>query len=190
MASPQRTRCQWATQSALEMAYHDTEWGVPSRDDRHLFEMLLLEGAQAGLSWDTILRKREAYRKAFARFDPAKVARFDRARCASLMQDPGIVRNRQKIEAAVINAQKYQDVQAEHGTFAAYIWQFVDGEPVRNAWKTLREVPAETETSRLMSKELQRRGFKFVGPTICYAFMQAVGLVNDHVVRCFRRGQV
>ena len=190
MAGRQRTRCQWATQSALEMAYHDTEWGVPSRDDRHLFEMLLLEGAQAGLSWDTILRKREGYRQAFARFDPAKVAQFDRARRASLMREPGIVRNRLKIEAAVINAQKFREVQAEHGTFATYIWQFVDGTPIRNSWTTLREVPAETVQSRLMSKDLQRRGFKFVGPTICYAFMQAVGLVNDHVVGCFRRGQV
>ena len=181
-----KTRCEWATQNALETRYHDTEWGVPSRDDRHLFEMLVLEGAQAGLSWDTILRKRDSYRKVFARFDPEKVARFDRSKRERLLRDPGVVRNRLKIEAAVINAKMFRRVKDEHGTFAAYVWQFVDGVPVRNAWTSIREVPAETPQSRSMSKDMTRRGFKFVGPTICYAFMQAVGLVNDHVTGCFR----
>jgi DNA-3-methyladenine glycosylase I len=186
----QKTRCEWATGNALETRYHDTEWGVPSRDDRHLFEMLVLEGAQAGLSWDTILKKRDNYRRAFAGFDPAKVARFDRSRRERLLRDPGIVRNRLKVEAAVINARMFRLVKDEYGSFAAYIWQFVDGAPVRNAWTSIREVPAETPQSRLMSKDLSRRGFKFVGPTICYAFMQAVGLVNDHVTSCFRYRQV
>jgi DNA-3-methyladenine glycosylase I len=181
-----KNRCGWATRSALEARYHDTEWGVPSRDDRHLFEMLVLEGAQAGLSWDTILRKRDSYRRAFAGFDPAAVARFDRSRRARLLRDPGIVRNRLKIEAAVINAKDVLAITAEFGSFAAYVWQFVDGAPIQNAWTSLAQVPAETPRSRLMSKDLRRRGFKFVGPTICYAFMQAVGLVNDHVIDCFR----
>jgi DNA-3-methyladenine glycosylase I len=183
-------RCQWATANALETHYHDTEWGVPSRDDRHLFEMLILEGAQAGLSWDTILKKRDNYRRAFAGFDAVKVARFDASRRRRLLQDPGIVRNRLKIEAAVINAEKVREVMAEYGSFSAYIWQFVDGAPTRNAWTSHSQVPAQTPVSRLMSKDLTRRGFKFVGPTICYAFMQAVGLVNDHVVSCFRHRQV
>ena len=185
-----KIRCEWATRNALETSYHDTEWGVPSRDDRHLFEMLLLEGAQAGLSWDTILRKRDHYRRAFAGFDPAKVARFDRVKRERLLRDPGIVRNRLKVEAAVINAKVFRAVQDEHGSFAAYIWTFVDGKAVRNAWTSIGDVPAESPESRLMSKDLTRRGFKFVGPTICYAFMQAVGLVNDHVTSCFRYRQV
>jgi len=185
-----RNRCEWATRNELETRYHDTEWGVPSRDDRHLFEMLVLEGAQAGLSWDTILRKREHYRRAFAGFDPVKVARFDRARRARLLRDPGIVRNRLKIEAAVINAKQCLSLREEHGSFADYLWRFVDGAPIRNSWTSLAEVPAETPESRLMSRDLTRRGFKFVGPTICYAFMQAVGLVNDHVVGCFRHRQI
>ena len=185
-----KTRCEWATRSALEARYHDTEWGVPSRDDRHLFEMLVLEGAQAGLSWDTILNKRDNYRRAFAGFDPAKVARFDRPRRERLLRNPGIVRNRLKIEAAVINAKMFLAVKEEQGSFAAYIWQFVDGAPIRNAWRSLEEIPAETPQSRLLSKDLTRRGFKFVGPTICYAFMQAVGLVNDHVTGCFRYRKV
>jgi DNA-3-methyladenine glycosylase I len=163
---------------------------VPSRDDRHLFEMLILEGAQAGLSWDTILKKRDNYRRAFAGFDPVMVARFDASRRRRLLQDPGIVRNRLKIEAAVINAKKVGEVKAEYGSFSAYIWQFVDGAPTRNVWTSPSQVPAETPASKLMSKDLIRRGFKFVGPTICYAFMQAVGLVNDHVVSCFRHRQV
>jgi len=185
-----KTRCEWATRSPREARYHDTEWGVPSRADRDLFELLLLGGAQAGLSWDTILKKRDTYRRAFAGFDPVKVARFDRSRRARLLRDPGIVRNRLKIEAAVINAKMFLEVKAEHGSFAAYIWELVDGAPIRNAWRSLEEIPAETPQSRLMSKDLTRRGFKFVGPTICYAFMQAVGLVNDHVIGCFRYRKV
>ncbi|HXJ80844.1 MAG TPA: DNA-3-methyladenine glycosylase I [Candidatus Methylomirabilis sp.] len=185
-----KIRCEWATGNALQARYHDTEWGVPSRDDRHLFEMLILEGAQAGLSWDTILRKRDNYRRAFAQFDPVKVARFDRGKRGRLLSDPGIVRNRMKIEAAVINAKMVGRMRDEYDSFGAYIWQFVDGKPVKNAWTSHRQVPAETPQSRLMSKDLTRRGFKFVGPTICYAFMQAVGLVNDHVTGCFRYRQV
>ena len=185
-----KPRCAWAIQNARETRYHDTEWGVPSRDDRHLFEMLVLEGAQAGLSWDTILAKRDHYRRVFAGFDPARVARFDPARRERLLRDPGIVRNRLKIEAAVINAQMLRRVQDERGSFAAYIWEFVDGKPVRNAWTSSREVPAESPESRRMSKELVGRGFKFVGPTICYAFMQAVGLVNDHLTSCYRYPEV
>lgn len=180
------TRCAWANGGPLEIEYHDTEWGVPSRDDRHLFEMLVLEGAQAGLSWSTILRKRENYRKAFAGFDPARVARFDARRRAALMRDAGIVRNRQKIEATVVNARQVLAVQDEHGSLAAYLWQFVDGEPVVNAWTAMRQVPAETAASRAMSKALVKRGFRFVGPTICYALMQATGMVNDHITTCFR----
>lgn len=178
-------RCAWATGAAMQR-YHDEEWGVPVRDDRRLFEMLILEGAQAGLSWSTILRKRENYRKAFARFDPARVARFDGRRRAALMRDPGIVRNRQKIEATVINARQVLAVQEEHGSLAGYLWQFVNGEPIRNRWTALGQVPAETAESRAMSKALIKRGFRFVGPTICYAFMQATGMVNDHVTTCFR----
>jgi DNA-3-methyladenine glycosylase I len=183
---PVPTRCAWANGGPLEIEYHDTEWGVPSRDDRHLFEMLILEGAQAGLSWSTILRKRENYRKAFAGFDPARVARFDARRRAALMRDPGIVRNRLKIEATVVNARQVLAVQDEHGSLAAYLWQFVDGEPVVNAWTAMGQVPAETAASRAMSKALVKRGFRFVGPTICYAFMQATGMVNDHITTCFR----
>jgi len=180
------TRCGWAEGGPLEIAYHDTEWGVPSRDDRHLFEMLILEGAQAGLSWSTILRKRENYRKAFAGFDPVKVARFDGRRRAALMRDPGIVRNRQKIEASVVNARQVLAVQDEHGSLTDYLWRFVGGRPIRNAWTSLGQVPAETAESRAMSKTLVKRGFRFVGPTICYAFMQATGMVNDHITTCFR----
>ena len=180
------TRCAWANGGPLEIEYHDTEWGVPSRDDRHLFEMLILEGAQAGLSWSTILRKRENYRKAFAGFDPVKVARFDARKRAALMRDPGIVRNRLKIEATVANARQVLAVQDEHGSLAAYLWQFVDGRPVVNAWTAMGQVPAETAASRAMSKALIKRGFRFVGPTICYAFMQATGMVNDHITTCFR----
>jgi DNA-3-methyladenine glycosylase I len=179
-------RCGWARGGPLEIAYHDREWGVPSRDDRHLFEMLILEGAQAGLSWSTILRKRENYRKAFAGFDPTRVARFDARKRAALLRDPGIVRNRLKIEATVINARQVLAVQEEHGSLAAYLWQFVDGEPIVNAWKTLRAVPAESAESRAMSRALLGRRFRFVGPTICYAFMQATGMVNDHITTCFR----
>ena len=180
------TRCGWAAGGPLEIEYHDREWGVPSRDDRHLFEMLILEGAQAGLSWSTILRKRENYRKAFAGFDPARVARFDARRRAALMRDPGIVRNRLKIEATVANARQVLAVQEEFGSLAAYLWQFVGGRPIRNAWNRMGQVPAETDESRAMSRALAQRGFRFVGPTICYAFMQATGMVNDHITTCFR----
>ena len=183
-------RCEWATKNPLATRYHDTEWGVPSRDDCHLFELLVLEGAQAGLSWDTILGKREHYRRAFAGFDPERVARFDRRRVERLLTNPGIVRNRLKVEAAVVNARMLLAVQQEHGSFAAYVWRFVDDAPVRNAWASIKDVPAETPRSRRMSKDLIGRGFKFVGPTICYAFMQAVGLVNDHVTGCFRYREV
>jgi DNA-3-methyladenine glycosylase I len=180
------TRCGWAQGGPLEIAYHDREWGVPSRDDRHLFEMLILEGAQAGLSWSTILRKRENYRKAFAGFDPARVARFDARKRAALLRDPGIVRNRLKIEATVVNARQVLAVQDEHGSLAAYLWRFVDGKPIVNGWTTSRAVPAETAESREMSRALLARGFRFAGPTICYAFMQATGMVNDHITTCFR----
>ncbi len=170
----------------LYVAYHDEEWGVPIREDRLLYEFLVLEGAQAGLSWATILRKRENYRKAFAGFDPTAVARFDDARVEELLQDPGIVRNRLKVSSAVENARRVLEVQDELGSLEALLWGFVDGEPLVGRRRTLAEIPAETPVSRAMSKELKRRGFRFVGPTVCYAFMQAAGLVNDHVVGCFR----
>jgi DNA-3-methyladenine glycosylase I len=170
----------------LSVAYHDEEWGVPSRDDRHLFELLVLEGAQAGLSWSTILNKREGYRRAFAGFDAERVARFGRRDVGRLLADPGIVRNRLKIESTVENARRTLDVQREFGSLAAYVWGFVGGEPLVGGWKSVGEVPAETTVSRALSKDLKRRGFRFVGPTICYAFMQAAGLVNDHVTSCFR----
>jgi DNA-3-methyladenine glycosylase I len=178
-------RCFWA-RDPLDVVYHDREWGVPVRDDRRLFEFLLLEGAQAGLSWITILRKRDAYRRAFAGFDPRRVARFDAADKRRLLADAGIVRNRAKIEAAVANARAFLAVAAEHGSFARYVWDFVGGRALQGRRRSRQDVPAETELSRALSKDLQRRGFRFVGPTICYAFMQAVGLVNDHTRDCFR----
>jgi len=185
--SPDRhTRCTWSGTDPLYIAYHDAEWGVPSHDDRHLFEMLILEGAQAGLSWSTILKKREGYRAAFAGFDPRRVARFGSRDFARLMRDEGIVRNRLKIEAATRNARAFLEVEKEFGSFDAYIWRFVDGKPIQNRRRALREIPAFTEQSDAMSKDLKRRDFTFVGSTICYAFMQAVGMVNDHVVDCFR----
>ena len=168
------------------LAYHDDEWGAPAHDDRHLFEMLTLEGAQAGLSWSTILRKREGYRRLFAGFDPDVVARFTPADVEDLLQDPAIVRNRLKVESTVVNAARVLEVQAKLGTFDAYLWSFVDGEPIVGNWRSLSELPAETELSRALSKDLKKHGFRFVGPTVCYAFMQAVGLVNDHTVDCFR----
>jgi DNA-3-methyladenine glycosylase I len=174
----------------LSIAHHDQEWGVPVHDDRVLFEFLILEGAQAGLSWDTILRKRDRYRKEYDNFDPAKVARYTDKRMAKLLADPGIVRNRLKIAAAVQNAQAFLRVQDEAGSFDAYIWQFVGGKPKRNAWKLPKQVPATTPESDAMSKDLSRRDFKFVGSTICYAFMQATGMVNDHSVDCFRYSQI
>jgi len=182
-----KKRCQWAEGSdALMLAYHDEEWGTPSRDDRHLFEMLTLEGAQAGLSWQTILNKREGYRRAFAGFDPARVARFDARTVERLLQDPRIVRNRAKIESTVGNAKAVRGVQRELGSLAAHLWSFVGGEPIRNRWRRLSDLPAETTESKAMSKDLKKRGYRFVGPTTCYAFMQAVGMVNDHTVDCFR----
>jgi DNA-3-methyladenine glycosylase I len=184
-------RCQWADPGdALYLRYHDEEWGVPSHDDRHLFEMLVLEGAQAGLSWATILRKRERYRKAFAGFDIDKVARFDRRKVERLLRDPGIVRNRAKVEAAVANARAARVVHAELGTLDAYLWSFVGGRPRLNRWRSVEDIPARTAASTAMSKDLKRRGFRFVGPTICYAFMQAVGMVQDHVTNCFRYSEL
>jgi DNA-3-methyladenine glycosylase I len=179
-------RCTWAGTGPLEAAYHDTEWGVPVHEDRRLFEFLILEGAQAGLSWSTILNKRDAYRKAFEAFDPGKVARFDARRIGALLADEGIVRNRLKIESAVRNAQAFLSVQEAFGSFDAYVWGFVDGKAVRNAWKTASQVPATTPVSDALSKDLKALGFNFVGSTICYAFMQAIGMVNDHIVGCFR----
>ena len=184
-----RRRCHWAGRPP-QTAYHDTEWGVPLRDDRRLFEMLILEGAQAGLSWETILNKRRAYRAAFDRFDARRIARYDARKVRRLLADPGIVRNRLKVAAAVTNARAFLAVQKEHGSFAAYIWQFVDGRPRRNARRSPRQVPARTAESDAMSRDLRARGFKFVGSTICYAFMQATGMVNDHLVGCFRYRQI
>ena len=182
-----RTRCAWAPiDDARYLAYHDEEWGVPSHDDVHLFEMLTLEGAQAGLSWSTILNKREGYRRAFVGFDAAKVARFTPAKIERLLVDPGIVRNRLKVESAVNNAKRIAEVRRELGSLDAYLWSFVEGRPKVNRWKGLGDIPSETEESRAMSKDLKRRGFRFVGPTVCYAFMQATGMVNDHARSCFR----
>jgi DNA-3-methyladenine glycosylase I len=176
-------RCAWVPDADPDyVAYHDEEWGVPSRDDRHLFEMLTLEGAQAGLSWSTILRKRDGYRKSFANFDAAKVARFSKRDVERLLADPGIVRNRLKVESTVNNAQRVLELES----LSEYLWSFVRGEPLVNRWKALPEIPAETAESKAMSKDLKKRGFRFVGPTVCYAFMQACGLVNDHTVDCFR----
>jgi DNA-3-methyladenine glycosylase I len=183
-------RCEWAGTDPLYMAYHDEEWGVPVHDDRLLFEFLVLEGAQAGLSWITILRKRENYRRAFEGFDPQVVAGYDEGKVEALLGDAGIIRNRLKVRSAVQNAQAFLRVQEEFGSFDAYIWQFVGGSPVKNAWRKMSEIPAQTEESRAMSKDLVRRGFRFVGPTICYAHMQATGMVNDHTVDCFRYEQV
>ncbi len=185
------TRCAWAPLAdPLYLAYHDEEWGVPVHDDRHLFEMLVLEGAQAGLSWSTILHKREGYRKAFDGFDPAKVARFTPARVERLLQDPGIVRNRLKVESAVQSARATQEVQREFGSLDAYLWTFTGGTPSVNRWRRMEDIPAETDASRAMSKDLKRRGFRFVGPTVCYAFMQATGMVSDHVTSCFRYAEL
>jgi DNA-3-methyladenine glycosylase I len=182
-------RCPWA-KSDLYVQYHDAEWGVPIHDDRLLFEFLILEGAQAGLSWETILKKRENYREAFDQFEPTIVARYGTNKRQRLRADPGIVRNRLKIESAVQNAKMFLAVQDEFGTFDQYIWQFSGREPKQNAWKSIKDVPAKTNESDAMSKDLKRRGFKFVGSTICYAFMQAVGMVNDHLVECFRHAQL
>jgi len=182
-------RCSWP-KSELDIAYHDTEWGVPVHDDRLLFEMLILEGAQAGLSWSTILKKRENYRRAFDNFAARKIAKYDAKKVKALLADAGIVRNRLKIAATILNAKSFLAVQKEFGSFDAYIWQFVGGKPIQNRRKSLGKVPARTPESDAMSKDLLKRGFKFVGSTICYAFMQAVGMVNDHTVDCFRHRQV
>ena len=179
------TRCQWAT-SDLMIDYHDREWGTPLQDDQKLFELLMLEGAQAGLSWEIVLRKRESYREAFDHFDARKMAGYGQDRIADLLQNPGIVRNRLKVAAFVQNAGAYLDIQNRFGSFDAYLWSFVDGHPVRNSWRDLSEVPAKTDLSERLSADLRRNGFKFVGSTICYAFLQAAGLVNDHVITCFR----
>jgi DNA-3-methyladenine glycosylase I len=183
-------RCNWANGSDLLQSYHDHEWGIEVHDDRTLFEFLVLEGAQAGLSWSTILRKREAYRKAFDHFDARKVSRYSEKTVARLLANPYIIRNRLKINAAVTNARAFLQVQKEFGSFDRYIWQFVNGTPIRNSWRTLADIPASTPASVAMSKDLKKRGFTFVGPTICYAFMQAVGMVNDHVADCFRYKQL
>ena len=186
----QRMRCGWCSDDPLYCRYHDSEWGVPLHDDQALFEFLILEGAQAGLSWITILRKRENYRAAFDNFDAVRIARYNASKIESLLQDPGIVRNRLKVGAAVTNAQKFLDVQNEFGSFDAFIWRFVDGKPRQNAWCSLAEIPASTPESDAMSRELKRRGFRFAGSTICYALMQATGMVNDHTTDCFRHKEL
>ena len=190
MASRTRKRCEWAGSDPLYRAYHDEEWGVPLHDDRLLFEFLILEGAQAGLSWITILKKRENYRKVFNRFDPEKIARYRKPKIERLLKDSGIVRNRLKVEGTVRNAKAFLTVRKDLGLFDEYVWSFVGGKPIRNRFRSLKELPAETEASRAMSRSLKKRGFTFVGPTICYAFMQATGMVNDHVVGCFRHREV
>jgi DNA-3-methyladenine glycosylase I len=180
-------RCPWAGSELIYQEYHDREWGVPSHDDRHLFEMLILEGAQAGLSWITILKKREGYRKAFDYFDVQKVSKYNARKVEALMKNPAIVRNRLKIESTIQNAKMFINVQQEFGSFDKYLWQFVNGKPIVNQWKTLKDFPPKTQLSDTISKDLLKRGFKFVGSTIIYAYMQAVGLVNDHTVDCFRK---
>ncbi|MEE8118817.1 MAG: DNA-3-methyladenine glycosylase I [Gammaproteobacteria bacterium] len=186
-----RQRCGWAVNvGVLDQRYHDREWGVPVHRDRKLFEFLVLEGAQAGLSWSTILKKREGYREAFARFDPEKVARFSKARQQSLMKNPGIVRNRLKIESTVSNAQAFLNAREQYGSFSKYLWGYVDGEPVVNRFRHMRQVPATSALSERLSKDLKQKGFRFVGSTIIYAYLQAVGIVNDHLIGCFRRSEI
>ena len=186
----EKERCGWSGTDELYVAYHDEEWGVPVWDDRTLFEFLVLEGAQAGLSWSTILNKREGYRRLYDGFDPQLVARYDDQKRAELLTDPAIVRNRAKVAASIGNANAFLEVQAEFGSFSNYIWRFTDGAPIQNAWKTMAEIPAKTALAETISKDLKKRGFKFVGPTIIYAHMQATGMVNDHVVSCFRYSEV
>ncbi|MDH3745903.1 MAG: DNA-3-methyladenine glycosylase I [Acidobacteriota bacterium] len=181
-----KRRCEWAGDDPLMVAYHDEEWGVPVHDDREWFEFLVLEGAQAGLSWSTVLNKRARYREVFSDFQPAKVARFDNRKKARLLSDPGIIRNRLKVDSAIRNARAFLKVQKEHGSFDAYVWSFVKGRPVVNRWKSLAEIPAKTELSDRLSKDLKKKGFNFVGSTICYAFLQATGVINDHITTCFR----
>lgn len=185
-----KNRCRWAGTDPIYIAYHDTEWGVPLHEDRKLFEFLILDGAQAGLSWITILKKRRGYRRAFDHFDPRKIARYDSRKINRLLSNPGIIRNKLKIEAAVLNARSFLSIQKEFGSFDAYIWRFVGGRTRKNRWKTISEIPAYSDESEAMSIDLKKRGFKFVGPTICYAFMQAAGLVNDHTLDCFRYNEV
>ncbi len=185
-----KTRCEWGTVSQLYIDYHDNEWGVPVHDDRKLFEFLILEGAQAGLSWETVLKKRENYRKAFNNFDPVKVSRYGDKKIETLLGDKGIIRNRLKITSAINNAKRFLEVRKEFGTFDTYIWKFVDGRPITNRYKSIRELPATTKVSDAMSKDLKERGFKFVGSTICYAHMQATGMVNDHLVDCYRYKEI
>ncbi|MBX7247241.1 MAG: DNA-3-methyladenine glycosylase I [Candidatus Sumerlaeaceae bacterium] len=189
MTTRKSARCDWA-RNDLAIKYHDEEWGVPLHDEHKLFEFVVLEGAQAGLSWDTILKKREAYRKAFAQFDPEKVARFGEKQVATLLANPGIVRNRLKIRSAISNAKAFLRVQEEFGSFDAYIWQFVEGKPIRNRWRSLKELPARTPLSDAISKDLKRRNFTFMGSTIVYAHMQATGMVNDHLITCFRHKEL
>lgn len=183
-------RCEWANTDSVDTKYHDEEWGVPVHDDRLLFEMLILEGAQAGLSWTTILKKREGYREAFDNFDAEKISKYSEKKIEQLLTDSGIVRHKLKINAAVVNAKCFLEIQKEYGSFDRYIWSFVGGKPINNKWKTLSDLPASSPESDEMSKSLKKKGFKFVGPTICYAYMQAVGMVNDHVVSCFRYSEV
>ncbi len=180
------SRCPWASKHPLLTLYHDQEWGVPLHDDNKLFELLVLEGAQAGLSWLSVLKKRDSYRQAFQGFDPAKVANFGPKNIARLMDNPGLIRNRRKLESTVANAGAFLKIQKEHGSFNKFIWQFVDGKPLQNAWQSMEQIPAQSDHSQAMSKELKQQGFKFVGPTICYAFMQAAGMINDHLTSCFR----
>ncbi len=185
-----KLRCQWVTNEPLYIDYHDNEWGVPEHDDRKLLELLVLEGAQAGLSWSTILRKRGGYKKAFDDFDAKKIVQYNERKLEQLLSNNDIIRNRRKIAAIIQNAKAFLAVQQEFGSFNAYIWQFVGGKPKKNAWKTLKEIPSKTSESETMSKDLIQRGFKFIGPTICYAFMQATGMINDHTVDCFRYNRV
>jgi DNA-3-methyladenine glycosylase I len=185
-----QTRCEWAGSNPLYIEYHDREWGVPEHNDRKLFELLILEGAQAGLSWLTVLKKRNNYRKAFDNFDAKKIARYDSRKINELLRNEGIIRNRLKVEATIQNAKAFLGVQKEFGSFNTYIWGFVNGTPVRNRWRTIQDIPSKTDISDAMSKELKKRGFKFAGSTICYAFMQATGMVNDHLVSCFRYDNV
>ncbi len=183
-------KCKWATKNKLEEKYHDTEWGVPIYDDRLLFEFLILEGAQAGLSWITVLAKREHYRKVFDNFDANKIVKYNQQKIDELLRDTGIIRNKLKINSVISNAKAFLEIQKEHGSFSKFIWNFVDGKPIQNKWKTFEEVPAKTEISDLMSKTLKKKGFKFIGSTICHAFMQAVGMVNDHTTDCFRHNEI
>ena len=185
-----KIRCEWAESDPLYMEYHDKEWGTPVRDDSKLFEFLILESAQAGLSWITVLRKRQNYANAFDHFNPEKIAQYNEKKIQTLLTNKGIIRNKKKIQAAVRNAAAFLNIQNDWGSFSEYIWQFIGGNPKRNSWKRISEIPAKTEESTSMSKDLKQRGFVFVGPTICYAFMQAVGMVNDHVVDCFRYGEL